>query len=389
MNDAVSHYHRQEYGNDPEIVVAAHGVINIMGSYTEATRGLVLLMPVPQRAVVSIGRRSDGSMRVFAADTDDRMRTSSSALRFVPDDRYAAIAKGILQRLRQMGVEVTGLNATIHSTIPTESGFAASQAIAVAFARAVARLFDRELSDTEVAEVAHYAEHLFLGLPVGLSAYIGAAVGTPGSLVLLDMHELEWQLLEIPDSEHTFAAVVTNAPSALSSSDEIERNVECEACLQTLTGKGHGCSFQEITIKELSEALGSIPESARRRCTHIVQENERVHEIVCALEEDDLSRVGGILTASHQSLSDLYEASFPEVDWLAKHATEAQGVCGARYLGGRTCTSVLLCIEHGTRPDLDVMLREFEHIFGFKASLVLLDPVGEAGNTYENSSYKR
>jgi galactokinase len=389
MNYSVSDYHKQEYGSEPEVVESAHGVINIMGSYTEATRGLVLLMPVAQEASVSIGHRSDGSMRVYAADHDDRMRTSSSALRFVPDDRYAGIAKGILQRLRQMGVEVTGLNATIHSTIPAESGFAASQAIAVAFARAVARLFERELTPTEVAEVAHYAEHLFLGLPVGLSTYIGAAVGEPGSLVLLDMQELEWDLLEIPDTDHTFAAIVTTAPSALSAAEEIERNVECEACLHTLTGKGTGCSFQEITIKELSEALGSIPESARRWCTHIVQENERVHDIVCALEEDDLSRVGGILTASHQSLSDLYEASFPEVDWIAKHVQETPGVCGARFLGGRTSTSVLICVEHHVDPDLQTVLREFEHIFGFKASLVVLDPVGGAGTNYENSAYKR
>lgn len=380
--------HREEYGNEPDVVCSAHGVVNIMGSYTEATRGLVLLMPVESRASVSVSHRPDGSMRVFAADIDERMRTSSSALRFIPGDRYAGIAKGVLQKLRQMGVEVTGLDATIVSSVPSQSGFAASQAIAVAFTRAVAELYGRELSDWELAEVAHHAEHVFLGLPVGLACYLAAAVGDPGSFVLVDMQELDWQSLEIPQGDHTFGAIVTNAPAALSQSEELERDLECEACLQSLTGKGNGCSFQEITIKELAEALGSIPESARRWCTHIVQENERVHDIICALEEDDLGRVGHVLTASHESLSNLYEASFPEVDWMVKHSQQIDGVCGARYLGGRTSTSVLICMEHESHPNLDSLLREFEHIFGFKASLITLERTGEPGRSHENPAYK-
>ncbi len=371
-------YHRQEYDEQPTIVRHARGVINVMGSYTEATGGVVLLFGTHYGASVSLGGRSDGSMRIFAVDLDERQRTSASALRFRPDQRFAGIAKGVLQRLRVLGYEIGGLNATITSTIPSGSGFAASQAICVAFARAASALFGRELSDWEAAEVAFHAERRFLQIHVGFASFLGAALGQAGKLTLLDMHQLTAENLDVPEADHCFYVITTDAPAALSASDEWHRDERCEQCLQTLTGKGEGCSFQEITVQELAEALGTVPEESRRWCSHIVRENERVHELVCAIEEGDLRRVGATLAESHRSLSDLYEASCPEVDWLVKHADQIDGVHGARLVGGRQSTSVLVCAGSRQTAALEELMAEYQHIFSFGAVLVKLhNPVAQ------------
>ncbi|MFP4377839.1 MAG: galactokinase [Spirochaetales bacterium] len=368
----VGSYHQHEYDEQPSVVRHARGVINAMGAYTEATRGVVLLFGTNYEASVSLSRRSDGSMRIYSVDLDERQRTSASALRFRPDQRFAGIAKGVLQRLRVLGYEIGGLNATITSTIPSGSGFAASQAIGVAFARSASALFGRELSNWEAAEVAFHAERRFLQIHVGFASFLGAAFGEPGKLTLLDMNELTTENLDVPVANHCFYVITTDAPAALSASDEWHRDERCEECLQTLTGKGEGCSFQEVTVQELADALGTVPEESRRWCSHIVRENERVHELVCAIEEGDLKRVGLALAQSHRSLSDLYEASFPEVDWLVKHADRIEDVQGARLVGGRQSTSVLVCSASPRTAALEELLSEYQHIFGFSAVLLEL-----------------
>jgi galactokinase len=211
-----------------------------------------------------------------------------------------------------------------------------------------------------------------------LASFLGAALGEAGKLVLLDMQELVAENIDVPDANHCFYVITTDAPAALSAADEWHRDERCEQCLQALTGKGEGCSFQEITMQELAEALGTVPEESRRWCSHIVRENERVHEVICAIEEGDLRRVGVMLAESHRSLSDLYEASFPEVDWLVKHADQIDHVHGARFVGGRQSTSVLVCAGSPQTAALETLMTEYHQIFGFSAVLVELhNPVAQ------------
>ena len=71
----------------------------------------------------------------------------------------------------------------------------------------------------------------------------------------------------------------------------------------------------------------------RRRARHVVTENRRVLATVQLLRAGQPDRIGPLLTASHASLRDDFEVSWPEADAAVGTAVRA-GALGARMTGG-------------------------------------------------------
>jgi len=66
----------------------------------------------------------------------------------------------------------------------------------------------------------------------------------------------------------------------------------------------------------------------------LVTENQRVREAAAALQEQDFTALGQLLTASHVSLRDDYEVSCPELDFLVDAALQLPYCAGSRMMGG-------------------------------------------------------
>lgn len=389
----VEELHRQEYGEPPTVVVTAPGVVNLMGSHTESTDGYLLLFGLDRRATVAASPRTDGSMRFFAPDIDERKRTSASALKYKHEDHFGCLAKGTLSRLHTLGASITGVNVTVVSEIPSGIGLAASQAIAVAMASAIARTAGFHLNAVEASQVGHFAEHSFAELPVGFSGFLASAVARAGHVMVLDTHRLDWEFVPLDLGRATLFGINTHAPSAISVIEEAERQHDCVDCLSLLSEGDHGCSFQDFTEDQIYASIGKVPEAARRYCLHIVGENARVQSFVQALSHRDPHWAGKLLGESHDSLRDFYEGSSPEVDWLVKHASALPTVYGARLAGGSTGTCALIFAERDASETLGKLLLDYERIFGFHPVVLECCPDEglrvETGRTIEDSTYQR
>jgi galactokinase len=366
--------HHTEYGVDAEIIASAPGVVNLMGAHTETTDGLVLYVATGQRVAVAVSRRDDSSMRFFASDFGERKRTSSSALRFKKEDRFANLAKGVISRLQTLGATIRGINVTVTSEIPPGIGLASSQAIGVALARAVAALHGFDLEPLEAAQVAHFAEHSFAGIDVGLGGFLSTALSQADTAMFIDSHLIDWEHVPLSLNGCRLVGVNTFAPSPFSLEETIKRYEDCELCLDLLSDNNHSCSLQEVSLDELHSSIGKVPEHARRYCLHIVAENDRVRECVEALRRRDHVRFGKLMLASHGSIRDLYEASSPEVDWVVKHAQSIDGVFGARLAGGTTRSCAVVLATSDAADAIRGQLHEYERIFGFHPSVVPFSP---------------
>ena len=85
----------------------------------------------------------------------------------------------------------------------------------------------------------------------------------------------------------------------------------------------------------------------RRRCRHVITENERVLASLRALRRGDAAAFGRLMNEAHASLRDDYEASCPEVDCLARIALEAPGTLGARLTGAGWGGCIVALVEEG------------------------------------------
>jgi len=84
-------------------------------------------------------------------------------------------------------------------------------------------------------------------------------------------------------------------------------------------------------LKKFGEKEGEV---IFRRALHPILENERVKQMKKVLIEKDYSKIGKLLSESHQSLRDNYEVSCKELDIAVDIAHEFPELIGSRMVGG-------------------------------------------------------
>ena len=90
----------------------------------------------------------------------------------------------------------------------------------------------------------------------------------------------------------------------------------------------------DATSEQLKRTLPGLPENVVRRVQHVIGEIGRVDDVLPALAQGDLPRVGRLLTTSHRSSQYLFENSTDELDFLVDRLVDCAGVYGARLTGG-------------------------------------------------------
>jgi galactokinase len=70
------------------------------------------------------------------------------------------------------------------------------------------------------------------------------------------------------------------------------------------------------------------------RCCYVIKENKRVLDAAKDLEKGDLNSFGTRMYETHEGLSELYEVSCNELDFLVNESKKIEGVLGARMMGG-------------------------------------------------------
>jgi galactokinase len=370
--------HLEEYGQDPNIIAQAPGRVNLIGEHTDYNEGFVLPMAIDYYVGVAVSRRKDQHLRFFSADFKDRKRTSLSNLRFKKEDRWANYPKGIVSVLLNRGYDIGGLSFTVMGNIPVGVGLSSSAALEVATAYSVQKLLGIEISGPELARLAQEAENSFVGVQCGIMDQFVSRMAQAGSAMFIDTRNMEYR--HIPINLETVKILITNSsvPRSLVDSEYNQRRTECEKCVSLLNPRKSGRSLRDYSAADLRDSMGLIPETTRKRCLHVVEENERVREAEVALKKNDIVSFGKLMNRSHESLRDQYEVSCPELDWLVKRAWETEGVYGSRMTGAGFGGCTVTLIEEKAIPKYEARLEAYERIFSFKPETFVCYPADGA-----------
>ena len=372
MNDLRS-LHRIEFGTEPEIVASAPGTINLMGGHTDYNEGYVLQAGLGRSVSVAISRRKDNSLRFYAADFNERKRTTIANLKYKREDRWANYAKGVLFELLQLGHSYRGVDITISGDVPQGIGLGSSAALEVATAVAMRGLFEFDLSDMQIVHCSSRAETVFMGLDTEITDQLVSCMARKGRVVFLDLRSLEYSLIPVEMGDVRLLATNSSVPQVLIDSDVRERKKDCRECVEYLNARKPGTSLRDYTVHDLKTSMGLVPEAIRRVCMHVAQENQRVLDARRALYSRDADKLGKLMNRSHESLRDFYEVSCPELDWLVKRASEIEGVYGSRMTGPGFGGCTITLLENAAVEKYTTRLEEYERIFGFSADVFLCD----------------
>ena len=372
--DEIFSQHVTEYGEEPEVVTEAPGVVNLMGEHTDFHEGYVLQIGLHLSVRIAISKRSDTSLRFYSVDLNERKRTTIANLKYKREDRWANYLKGVLYEIMQLGSGFKGMNITIMGSIPRDIGLGSSAALGVGTALAVRKAFNLDLEDIQVVQLSYLSETAFMGKREKITDHLTTFFAKKGNALFIDLRSLDFQ--QIPVKFKGLALVLTESGVKQTGvQEEIEDRYEtCHQSVEMLRDRINQRSLRDLTTQDLRQGMGLLPESSRRLCLHVVQENQRVKDARTLLKKGDGQGFGKMMYRSHESLRDNFEVSCPEIDWLVKRASEVEGFYGSRLLGPGFGGCTLSICEKSALPEFEKRLDEYEHIFGFHPVYHLIEP---------------
>jgi galactokinase len=204
----------------------------------------------------------------------------------------------------------------------------------VAVGYALWEMTGQTMNLTKLARLCQQAENEFVGARCGIMDQFIASHGKRDHALLLDCRSLEYRLLPLR-GDARLVICNTMIKHNHATGEYNRRRSECEAGVGCIA-KNHQSvrALRDASLADLAACRSELPETILRRCRHVIRENIRVLEAAAALEQADLETFGELMGQSHGSLRDDFEVSCRELDLMVELAMQAEGVYGARMMGG-------------------------------------------------------
>ena len=364
-------------GREADGLWSAPGRVNLIGEHTDYNDGFVLPFAIDRRALVALGARDDGMLRVASTLSDEVVELPLAELAAAQAggrlNGWSAYPLGVAWVLGAYGADlaaVPGADLLIDSNVPVGAGLSSSAAIESAVAIALNEVWQLGLTPETLARVGQRAENDVVGAPTGILDQSASLLSRRDAAVFLDCRSLHSEIVPLGFDAAGLTVVVidTHVTHAHATGGYGERRASCEAGAAALGV----AALRDVSIDDLGRARDILDDVTFRRVRHVVTEDQRVLDTVRLLRSEGPGAIGELLDASHRSLRDDFEVSVPELDLAVETAIE-NGALGARMTGGGFGGSAiaLVPLEGVSRVQVAVDGAFAEHGFGAPETFVV------------------
>lgn len=322
--------------------------VNLIGDHTDYSGGLALPIAMNQGIIVKARLREGERTHVWSmgqtADFDRLGRENVTG--------WLAYVAGVAWALNERGIQAPALDIVVESDIPVGAGLSSSAALTCGIALAMTSFAGYPATRTEIALVAAQAENDYVGAPTGLLDQFSVCFAQADHALLLDFSQPEPHATPIAakwaEAGLTLAVIDTASRHDHAISGYRTRREEVEAAAATL-------GLERLASVGLDQIVSLTDPVLKSRTQHVFTENARVRGAAKALRDQRWDVLGTMLTASHHSLCEDFQASCPELD-LAVESALARGALGARMTGGGFGGCAIALIEPERVDELRSML---------------------------------
>lgn len=346
---------RATYGNEPELLVAAPGRVNLIGEHTDYNDGFVLPCAIDYETIVAAQHNDSGRIKIIACDQNDETDD------FDPAQPYASQKKewknhirGVAASFRERGLPVGGMEIAVAGNVPQGAGLSSSASLGVALAKLFSEQLERGTLDaTNLAQIAQQSENDFVGCACGIMDQLTSAIATSGSALQIDCRSLEVKAVAVP-AELGLLVIHSGIKRGLVDSAYNERRAQCERAARHYDVP----TLRDLTNEKLETNRAGLDDLSYRRARHVVTENDRVLEATEALENGNIAQLSQLMTQSHASMRDDFEITLPAIDQLVEMVGSVLNDSGGvRMTGGGFGGCIVVLAE---RDRLDAVRAKVE-----------------------------
>lgn len=383
----LSAFFRRHFDSEPPIVIRAPGRVNLLGEHTDYNEGFVLPVAIDRSVLVAARPRPDRLVTVWSANYHRSLSFSLDETGSLGEngtatqDKFTNYLRGVACCIEARGYKLHGMDAAIEGNVPVGSGLSSSAALEMAVVLAFESVSGLSIPGPEKARIGQQAENEYVGVQSGLMDQLVSVWARKDHAVLIDCRRLSHELVPMSALGAKVVVCDSGVRRSLDRSQYNLRREECLAGVRALSEhKPEVKSLRDVSSVDLDLYASVLPEVVRRRCRHVVDENERVLEGVAALRRGDVSRFGALMCGSHKSLRDLYEVSCRELDLLVECAMRVDGVMGSRMTGAGFGGCTVSLVDSETVDEFKYRVgRDYRNSTGREARIWVCKPAEGAG----------
>lgn len=361
MRKKIEKVFNEKFGGEGMLYASA-GRINLIGEHTDYNGGFVFPGAIDKVIMADIRPNGTDKVRVFSIDIDDYVEFGLRE-EDAPSQGWARYVFGICREIIKRGGKVEDFDAVFAGNVPLGAGLSSSAALESCFAFALNDLFNENTIDKfELAKIGQSTEHNYCGVNCGIMDQFASVFGREGNLMRLDCRSMEYEYFPFHPEDYLLVLVDSRVKHELKDSPYNKRRESCERVAKRLGLE----TLRDATMQMLKKIRTDITAEDYFRAKFVIEEKDRVLAVCDALNAGDYETVGKKMYETHRGLSDDYEVSCEELDFLNDIAREC-GVTGSRIMGGGFGGCTINLVKKDLHDAfVDKAVKEFEAKYGHK-----------------------
>lgn len=364
MKEKILKEFKSRFETEPKLYASA-GRINLIGEHTDYNGGFVFPGAIDKVIMAAIAPNDTDKVKVYSIDIDEEVEFGLNE-EDAPTSSWARYIFGVCREILKRGGTVKGFDTVFAGNIPLGAGLSSSAALESCFAFALNDLFnDNTIDKFELAKIGQATEHNYCGVNCGIMDQFASVMGQKGKLMRLDCRSMEYEYYPFAPEDYELILVDSCVKHELADSPYNKRRASCERVAKRLGLE----TLRDATIPMLKAIRSDITAEDYFRAKFVIEEKERVLAVCDALTRGDYEKVGEEMYATHAGLSDDYEVSCEELDFLNDLARKS-GITGSRIMGGGFggCT-INLVKKDKTEAFIESVKREFNEKYGHEPKI--------------------
>ena len=313
----------ETFDHSAEALFSSPGRTEISGNHTDHNKGKVLAASIDLDTIAAV-RKISGRIRIkskgfeplFEIEIDDLERRADES------GTTTALMRGIASRFQQLGFDVGGFEAYLSSQVGVGSGLSSSASIEVLIGMILNQFYNSgQLDAIQIAKIGQYAENEYFAKPCGLMDQLSIAAGGVLEIDFKDEQPVVKEThfdqkkagidIVIVDTGGNHADLTDDYASIPEEMQAVAHQFDQEVC--------RGLEMSEV-LNNIDSLREQVSDRAILRCIHFLRENQRVDNLLSAIDRDNYDQFLEIIRQSGDSSFKYLQNCYPA------HAPDEQGV---------------------------------------------------------------